>query len=144
MDTIILPVALATTAACALLNLWLAIRVGQVRLSERILIGDGGNDRLIARMRAQANFVEYAPFVLILIALVELATGTAPWLWIVAGLFVLGRILHPIGMDRGWAPGRPIGTALTFLILIGLAGYAASIPFFSFGAVESVEVVSGS
>lgn len=141
MDAIILPVALATAAACALINLWLAIRVGQVRRAERISIGDGGNERLIARMRAQLNFAENAPFVLILLGLVELAVGTQWWLWGIAGLFVVARLLHPIGMDGTWKLGRGIGTALTFLILIGLAGVAATIPYFSYGVVETMEVV---
>ncbi len=140
MEAIILPVALATTAACALINVWLAIRVGQVRRAERISIGDGGNERLIARMRAQLNFAEYAPIVLILIALVELAVGTETWLYAVAALFVVARILHPFGMD-GWKLGRGIGIGVTLLTLIGLALYAASIPYFSFGAVETIEVV---
>lgn len=140
MDAIILPVALATAAACALINLWLTIRVGQVRRAEGISIGDGGNPRLIARMRAQLNFAEFAPFVLILIALIELASGTVNWLWAVAGLFVLGRILHPLGMD-GMRHARVIGIAITLLVLLGLAFYAAAIPYFTFGAVETIEVV---
>lgn len=141
MDAIILPVALATAAACALINLWLAIRVGQVRRAEKISIGDGGNERLIARMRAQLNFTEYAPFILILIGLIELAVGTQGWLWGIAVAFIVARILHPIGMDGVWKPARAIGIALTFLILIALAGIAATVPFFSYGAVETIEVV---
>ncbi|PKP93851.1 MAG: GST-like protein [Alphaproteobacteria bacterium HGW-Alphaproteobacteria-16] len=140
MDAIILPVALATTAACALINLWLAFRVGQVRRAEKISIGDGGSTRLTARMRAHLNFAEFAPVVLILIALIELAVGTEFWLWIAAGLFVIARVLHPLGMD-GWMPGRGIGIALTMLITLGLGAYAASIPFFSFQQVETIEVV---
>jgi uncharacterized membrane protein YecN with MAPEG domain len=140
MDAIILPVALATAAACALINLWLTIRVGQVRRAEGISIGDGGNPRLIARMRAHLNFAEFAPFVLILIALIELASGTENWLWAVAGLFVLGRILHPLGMD-GMRHARVIGISITLLVLLGLALYAAAIPYFTFGAVETIEVV---
>lgn len=140
MDAIILPVALATTAACAILNLWLAMRVGMVRRSEKISIGDGGNERLTARMRAQLNFAEYAPLVLILIALIELAVGTVDWLWGAAALFVVARILHPFGMD-GWKPGRVIGIVLTFLILAGLALYAASIPYFGVGESETIELI---
>lgn len=140
MDAIILPVALATTAACALINLWLAFRVGQVRRAAKISIGDGGNERLTARMRAHLNFAEFAPVVLILIALIELAVGTEFWLWIAAGLFVIARVLHPLGMD-GWMPGRGIGIGLTMLITLGLGAYAASIPFFSFQEVETIEVV---
>lgn len=140
MDAIILPVALATTAACAIINLWLAFRVGIMRRSEKISIGDGGNERLMARMRAQLNFTEYAPIVVILIALIELAVGTVEWLWAVAALFVIARILHPFGMD-GWKPGRAIGILLTFAILAGLALYAASIPYFSIGETETIELI---
>ena len=111
-----------------------------VRRSEKISIGDGGNERLTARMRAQLNFAEYAPIVLILIALIELAVGTVDWLWWVAALFVAARILHPFGMD-GWKPGRAIGIGLTFLILAGLALYAASIPYFGVAETETIEMI---
>ncbi len=50
-----LPISLTIAAGAALLNLWLATRVGRVRGQEKVSIGDGGNDRLIRRMRAQAN-----------------------------------------------------------------------------------------
>jgi len=118
-----LPVALVTAGAAALLNFWLGLRVSRLRMSEKILVGDGGNVRLIARMRAQLNFAEYAPLVLILIALIELARGTQAWLWGVALAFIVGRVLHAFGMD-GWLPGRTIGIALTMLTMLGLAGYA--------------------
>ncbi len=140
MEAIILPVALATTAACAILNLWLAMRVGMVRRAEKISIGDGGSPRLTARMRAQLNFAEYAPIVLILIALIELAVGTVDWLWGVAALFVVARILHPFGMD-GWKPGRAIGIIVTFLTVAGLALYGASILYFGVAESETIELI---
>lgn len=118
-----LPVALVTAGAAALLNFWLGLRVSRLRISEKIMVGDGGNQQLIARMRAQLNFAEYAPLVLILIALIELARGTQAWLWGVAALFIVGRVLHVFGMD-GWRPGRMIGIAFTMLTMLGLAGYA--------------------
>lgn len=118
-----LPVALVTAGAAALLNFWLGLRVSQLRVSEKIMVGDGGNLRLIARMRAQLNFAEYAPLVLILITLVELARGTQTWLWGVALVFIVGRILHAFGMD-GWNSGRLIGILTTMLTMLGLAAYA--------------------
>jgi uncharacterized protein len=118
-----LPVALVTAGASALLNFWLGLRVSRLRISEKILVGDGGNLRLIARMRAQLNFAEYAPLVLILIALIELARGTQTWLWGVALVFIVGRVLHAFGMD-GWRLGRMIGIAATMLVMLGLAAYA--------------------
>lgn len=123
-----LPIALTTTGAAALVNFWLSWRIAQLRESEKISVGDGGNMRLTARMRAQLNFAEYAPVVLILIALVEATRGTQPWLWIVAGIFILGRVLHGLGMD-GWRFGRAAGMVCTAPIMIGLAVYAMAIPW---------------
>lgn len=119
----LLPVALTTTGAAALINLWLGVRVSRVRISDRVLIGDNGNPRLLARMRAQANFTEYTPFVLMLVALIEFGIGSALWLWAVAALYLLARLAHAIGMD-GWRPARMIGILFTWATLLGLGVYA--------------------
>ena len=128
----ILPITLTIAGAAALLNIWLARRVGQMRLAHKVSIGDGGNEALIARMRAQANFVEYTPFVLILMGLIELAEGSALWLWIVGIAFVVGRIAHGFGMDRPRTDPlklRTVGTVVTALVLLGLAVYAIVLPY---------------
>ena len=118
---IILPASLATAAACALINLWLAIRVGQMRRLHKVSVGDGGNMAVIARMRAHANFIEYAPIVLILLVLLELARGTTVFAWGYGFVFVIARICHGLGMDT-WKPGRAIGVGLTMLVMVLLAG----------------------
>ena len=118
----LLPVTLTSAAAAAIIGIWLMIRVGQVRGSEKVSIGDGGNEKVIRRMRAHANFVESAPFVLVLIAAIELAGRGSTWLPYVAGLYMLGRIAHGVGMDDGaFGKGRMIGTLITMLTLLGLA-----------------------
>ena len=126
----VLTITLTIAGAAALLNLWLGMRVSQLRIRDKVAIGDGGNARIAARMRAHANFVEYVPTFLILLGLVELARGTQTWLWAVGILFVLGRLMHPFGMDR---PATNLlrmgGTAITWLTLAGLAIYALSIPY---------------
>ncbi|MEO9634181.1 MAG: MAPEG family protein [Parasphingorhabdus sp.] len=128
----ILPITLTIAGAAALINIWLMIRVGQVRTSEKVSVGDGGNDKVIRRMRAHSNYIESAPFVLLLVAAIELASGSATWLWIVGGLFLLGRVAHGIGMDDGaFGQGRMIGTLVTMLTLLGLAIYAITIPYMS-------------
>ena len=126
----VLTITLTIAGAAALLNLWLGMRVSQLRIRDKVSVGDGGNARIAARMRAHANFVEYVPTFLILLGLVELARGTQTWLWAVGILFVLGRLIHPFGMDRP-APNllRMGGTAITWLTLAGLAIYALSIPY---------------
>lgn len=128
MSSITLPVTLATAGAAAIINFWLAMRISAVRRSEKVSIGDGGNSRLIARMRAQANFVEYAPFILILIGLIEFTTGTSIWLWVASAAFLLARVAHPLGMD-GMPAGRTVGTTVTLVLLVGLAVVAVVLPF---------------
>jgi uncharacterized membrane protein YecN with MAPEG domain len=123
-----LPITLTTAGAAALINVWLAFRVGQARHASGVLIGDGGDAKLTARMRAQANFVEYAPFVLILIGLIELTRGPSLGLWIASAAFLLARLAHPFGMDGvRWC--RMLGTMVTLLLLIGLGLYAVAIAF---------------
>ena len=130
----ILPISLTAAAVAGLINLWLAIRIGRVRTAEKISIGDGGNERLIRRMRAQANFVELTPFVLILIVLLELATGTSMVLWAVMGLYMLGRIAHGFGMD-GNSAARGAGTLISMITLLGLSGYAVYVSKSSSGTI---------
>ncbi|MFD1787818.1 MAPEG family protein [Sphingomonas floccifaciens] len=125
---IVLPATLATAAACAVLSVWMAMRIGALRRGRKIWMGDGGDPAMVARMRAQANFVEYAPFVLILLALLELAKGPSVWAWGYGAAFVVARILHVFGMD-GWKPGRMAGAILTLLILLLLAGECAWVAF---------------
>ena len=66
------------------------------------------------------------PFVLALIVLIELAGRGGIWLHGVSILFVLGRVLHGIGMDADNAGlPRQIGTGVTMLTLLGLSVFAA-------------------
>jgi len=119
----LLPTTLSMAAAAAVINLWLAIRCGQVRTKEGISIGTGGSEMMERRMRAQANFVENTPWVLALVAAIELAGKGGQWLAIVAAVFMLGRVAHGIGMDGtgALAKGRMVGTLITMLSQLGLA-----------------------
>lgn len=123
-----LPVTLATAGAAALINLWLAGRIMRIRFGRGILYGDGGDERLANRMRAQLNFAEYTPLVLILIAAIEWSAGSSFWLALAGALYVAGRVAHPIGMD-GWLPARQFGTATTFAITLLLGIAALALPF---------------
>ncbi len=122
---ITLPITLAAVAAAALINIWLSIRCGQVRTAEKVSVGDGGNDKLIRRMRAHANFNENTPLVLVMIAALEFAHPASTPLAAVAGVFMLGRVAHGLGMDGGsFGIGRMIGTVITLLTQLGLAVWA--------------------
>ena len=118
----ILPVTLTSAAAAALINIWLSIRCGQMRLKHKVLHGDDGGGPLTRRMRAQLNFVENTPFVLALIAAIEVAGRGAPWLAYVAGVYMLARVAHALGMDYETPHRlRQFGVVITMLTLLGLA-----------------------
>lgn len=125
---VILPVTLTAAAAAAILNLWLSIRIGAVRQATGISVGDGGNQALQRRMRAQLNFVENTVFVLVLIAAIELTGKGSWWLAYVAAAYFIGRVAHAFGMDGGNMQfGRMVGTLATMLVQLGLAIVAALI-----------------
>ena len=121
-----LPITLVTAAVAALMSIWLALRVGRVRSSAKIPHGHGDNPLLLKRMRAQANYVEYTPFVVILVAVLEMSGRGGTWLVVVAGGYFLARVAHALGMDNDVAPNglRGIGILYTILTLLGLALYA--------------------
>jgi len=126
----ILPITLTIAGAAAIVNFWLAIRIVALRIKLKVLIGDGGNALLQTRMRAQLNYMEYTPLILILLGLIEFARGTSTWLWAAGIIYILGRIVHPFGMDKQTThPLRAVGIITTWIVLIGLAAYAISIPY---------------
>ena len=139
----ILPITLTIAGAAAILNIWLGWRVGQKRLSQKVSIGDGGDPHVVCRMRAHSNFVEYTPFVLILIGLIEMAIGTELWLWAVGAVYLLARIAHAFGMDvqpPANSKLRGIGILVTMLTLLGLGLYAVAIPQLHQPKVEAMDV----
>ncbi len=71
------------------------------RLGGNVLFGDGGQDGLQRRIRSHANFIEYVPLTLLLIALYEAGGGAHAWVQGLLIVLVIARILHPIGMLAG-------------------------------------------
>jgi uncharacterized protein len=118
-------VTLTFAAALALINVWLGFRCSRVRITGKVLVGDGGHPLLETRMRAHANFVEYTPFVLILMALLEYGAASRNGLYAIGAIYVAGRIAHAFGMDRRRSNALRAGGALiTWVVLIGLAAWA--------------------
>lgn len=124
----ILQTTLSLSAAAAVLAFWLALRTVRARLAAKVWHGDGENPLLMRRMRAQANFGESAPFVLVLVAGIDFSGRGGGWLPIVGAIYLLARIAHAIGMDLPEkSPLRAIGFATSMLTLLGLAAMAALI-----------------
>ncbi|MBT0669691.1 MAPEG family protein [Novosphingobium profundi] len=124
----ILPTTLCLCACAVLVNLWLGLRIGQIRGKEHILHGDGDNPLLMQRMRAQANFIENTPFLLLLVAAIELTGKGGTWLALAGGVYMVARIAHGFGMDRTTInPLRAGGFGIGLLISLGLAVVAVLI-----------------
>jgi uncharacterized membrane protein YecN with MAPEG domain len=117
---------LVSAGLCGLLFLWLTIRVVRVRISSKVIIGDGGDAVLLGRIRAHANFAEYVPMVLVLILAIELSLKATPLtLWVPALVLPVARLAHAIGMDRPAPnPFRAAGALLTWLLLGALSVWA--------------------
>ena len=110
-------------ALTALLVMILAVRVVAYRRTARIGLGDGNNPDLLKRIRVHANAVEYVPFYLLLMLILEL-NQTAPILIHAFGIaLIVARLLHAWGVSRhsGVSAGRALGAGLTVLMIVLMA-----------------------
>ncbi|MGM0586305.1 MAG: MAPEG family protein [Pseudomonadota bacterium] len=113
-----------------LLMIVLSVAVVRERLRAGVSIGDGGDARLASAIRAHANFSEYAPLVLLMIALAALAGAPAGAVHALGAGFAIGRVLHAVPFLKPGAPMffRQAGMVLTYaaaaLAALALIGHA--------------------
>lgn len=108
---------------CGLLLIVLYVRVSQRRLATKIGVGTGGDAELEQRVRGHANFIETAPFALLLLYLVE-QTGLEPMVIHAFGAaFLVSRLAHAQGMSSttGRSAGRLYGSIGTVLMIAVLS-----------------------
>lgn len=100
-------------------------RVGQVRIKEKVNLGDGDNPALFARIRAHGNYVETTPFALIGLFALAMMSAHPFALHLFGAIFLLGRILHAHGMAQpnSAGKGRVIGMMMTLFTFFGTALY---------------------
>lgn len=106
------------------INIALEMPVGMMRGRTKIPIHDDGNLELRLKIRKHDNFTEHVPFVLILLALLEL-NGGAPGLLHGLGIaLVIARIAHPLGLkaDTIESPLRAVGAFGTLLVTVVAMG----------------------
>lgn len=116
-----LPVTSLYAGLLGLLLVVLSARVVLVRRSAQVSLGSGGNAELEQRIRTQANFVEYVPLALLLLALLELG-GMPGWaVHALGSALLLARLAHPLGMAGHGMAFRVLGASLTFTVLLVLA-----------------------
>ena len=91
---------LGLLAVVSLLALILGMNVGRLRGKHGVYIGAGDNAEVFKAQRAHGNLIEWAPFVVMLVAGMEYLGADKLTLIIIADLFIVARILHAIGIIR--------------------------------------------
>ncbi len=119
-----------TAAVLGLFYVYLSVQVILARGKTKVSLGDGSGTAVVAGQehtapllvacRSHANFAEYVPLCLVLLALVEL-DGTRHWFVATLGaILVIARLIHPIGMGQKVPnPFRAGGIVLTFVMILG-------------------------
>ena len=113
---------MVTPLYAGLLVLWLlvlSVRVVRRRGSDKIVLGDGGNPSMLRVIRAQANFTEYVPLALLMMAMLELTRHSIYLLHLLGILLLISRLLHgyALSFTQHFMFGRVAGAGLTFLVL---------------------------
>jgi uncharacterized protein len=89
------------TGLLGLIYIVLSVRVIRCRHKYKIALGDGDNFKLLRKIRAHQNFMEYTPLFLILLAFADLFGLIKEITNAFGVLFVLGRISHAYGISKG-------------------------------------------
>ncbi len=106
----------------AILFVALSVRVVQQR-GHGVSLGHGEDQTLLRRIRGHGNFAEYVPFILLMMALLEVGGATPVWLLHAIGVtLVVARVLHGVALSytEKWKFGRFYGTLLTFILVLVL------------------------
>lgn len=113
----------------AVLYIAISYYITVLRQRTKTNLGSGEDPLLIRMVRVHGNFAEYAPFALILVALVELGGGPAAVVHALGAGLVVSRLLHAYGLAQleGKSFGRFWGTGLSFLVVLVAGVYASGL-----------------
>ena len=112
----------------------LIIDIVKIRRNERVELETGESDALTRAVRAHGNLVETAPMFVIMLGLLEMGGGHWIAVAILATIFIVSRIMHPIGLSgkKGTFKYRTRGMILTLTAYILTAAYLAVVAVMSF------------
>ena len=120
-------------ALLGLFFVFLSFRVIGWRRLKSVELGHGEDSELLRRMRVHANFAEYVPFTLLLMAIAESMTAPRPLIHVAGLILIAGRLMHAYGLSQ--TPHilrfRVGGMILTFtaLALSAIICLSLSLPF---------------
>lgn len=114
-----IPITTTYASVLALIMLVLGVLVTVGRAKTDISLGDGGDPGMRKRMRAFGNFIEFVPMCVIIMLLVENASGRETVLHIMGIGLIVGRVAHAFGIhsDAAIPIARVAGALLTYLVL---------------------------
>ena len=116
-----MPITMHYAGALALVFLVLSVRVVQGRTGKgRPSLGDGGDKDMLRRIRGHANFAEYVPLILVMMALLESRGVSALALHGLGGSLLAARIAHGVTFAflENSPLGRTFGATVTLLVLL--------------------------
>jgi uncharacterized membrane protein YecN with MAPEG domain len=116
------PVTSLVAGVFALMMVALSLSVSLRRIAVRSASSGQKDDVLRRRIRAFGNFAEYAPTMLVLLALVEAGGAAGALLWALAAAFVASRAVHAAGMLYAATPRLRAGAMVLQHAAFAVAG----------------------
>ena len=125
MTVMLLTIVPVFSAFFAVLFVLLSINVIRARRKHKVGLGTGQNRSVEMAMRVHANFAEYVPFALLLIALLELNKANSLLMIGLSSVLLVGRLVHAYGvsMENERFTYRVSGMLTTFAVIL-IAGLA--------------------
>ncbi len=132
MSSLFAPVvSVVTVGVLIIFQMAMLLAVVVIRRRDKQSLGDGGNADLLRATRRHGNFAENAAIFVIGLALFEMIGGERLTAEVFAGIFIIGRVAHAIGLSLKNTANlyRVLGTVLTVgvgvtlgvrLIMLGL------------------------
>jgi uncharacterized membrane protein YecN with MAPEG domain len=122
-NTMVYPVITALTAGIIInIQMLLMMLTGKSRYKYKQGLGEGNHPELLARIRSHGNLAENAAIVLVVLGFLEMSGVSSLYIGIAAGLFIFGRLLHPIGLFKTSGSSLPRAIGVTFTAAIGMIG----------------------
>lgn len=117
-------------ALLAFVFIALSFHVIRFRRSLKIAIGSNGDPLMERAVRVHANFAEYAPLALLLLAFAEMQGAYGPLIHALAGALLVGRCAHAYGLaqEKEDLRLRVAGMLLTFTVIGATAALLLVLP----------------
>ena len=108
--------------AVSIIYMILWFRVTSLRAELGHSIGDGGDPKLLLRIRLHGNCFEWSVFIVLLMTVAEGAGVSTAYLHVFGVLLLVDRIAHPFGLkiDRANHPLRYVGNGPNIIATVGL------------------------